>query len=98
RLGHAGVHQRVAELAEALGEELVRLADDLAEEAALVRVGHQLFDDDALDHQARSWKPLMAWTTVLASASVSSGYIGRDRICWAAASVSERSSAGRRSS
>src|SRR5436305_6821522 len=47
RLCGAGVHERVAPLAEAV-EEAVGLADDLSEESSLVLVSDELLQDDAL--------------------------------------------------
>src|SRR2546428_1633983 len=55
-LGDAGVHQRVAPLAEVI-EELVRFADHFAEVAALVHMRDQLFQDDAVNAHAFLFAP-----------------------------------------
>src|SRR2546423_1370093 len=52
-LRDAGVHQRVTPLPKVL-EELVSLANHLAEEASLILMSGELFQDDALDaHDSR---------------------------------------------
>src|SRR5262245_8595910 len=60
-LGRARVHERMAPLAEVV-EEAIGLADDLAKEAALVRMRDQLLELDAFDRgfrrrANRDWPP-----------------------------------------